>query len=128
MSTGREEYQYALLRAVPDVERGESVNVGVVVFSRRNDYLGLRTHIDDVRLGALYPDLDLDALRAHLDGVRAVVAGDRAAGAVAALPPSERFGWVTAASSTIVQPSPIHTGLCDDPEALLDRLLQRLVA
>lgn len=128
MTATREEYQYALLRAVPDVERGETVNVGVVVFSRRHDYLGLRTQIDAARLGALHPDLDLDALRAHLDGVRAVVAGDPSAGAVAALPPSERFGWVTAASSTIVQPSPIHTGLCENPEALLERLFERLVA
>lgn len=128
MTATREEYQYALLRAVPDVERGEAVNVGVVVFSRRHDYLGLRTHIDEPRLRALHPGLDLDALRRHLDGVHAVVTGDPTGGAVAQLPPSERFGWLTAASSTIVQPSPIHTGLCHNPEALLDRLFQRLVA
>lgn len=126
--TGREEYQYALLRAVPDVERGESVNVGVVVFSRRHGYLGLRTHVDEARLRALHPDVDVEALRRHLEGLAAVAAGDPGAGAVAALPPSERFGWLTAASSTIVQPSPIHTGLCDDPERLLERLFARLVA
>lgn len=128
MTATREEYQYALLRAVPDVERGEAVNVGVVVFSRRHDYLGLRTHIDEARLRALHPGLDVDALRRYLDGVHAVVNGDPTGGAVAQLPPSDRFGWLTAASSTIVQPSPIHTGLCHNPEALLDRLFQRLVA
>lgn len=128
MSAAREEYQYALLRVVPDVERGEAVNVGVVVFSRRRDYLGLRTRVDEDRLRALHPELDLDALRRHLDGLAAVAAGEPAGGSVAAMPPSERFGWLTAASSTIVQPSPIHTGLCDDPERLLDRLLARLVA
>lgn len=126
--TGREEYQYALLRAVPDVERGESVNVGVIVFSRRHAYLGLRTHVDEARLRALHPDLDVEALRRHLAGLAAVAAGSAGAGAVAALPPSERFGWLTAASSTIVQPSPIHTGLCDDPERLLERLFTRLVS
>ncbi len=128
MTAGREEYQYALLRAVPDVERGEAVNVGVVVFSRRHNYLGVRTQIDERRLRALHPDLDVDALRRHLAGVEAALAGDPAAGAVADLPRSERFGWVTAASSTIVQPSPIHTGLCENPEALLERLFARLVA
>lgn len=126
--TAREEYQYALLRAVPDVERGESVNVGVVVFSRRHGYLGLRTHVDEARLRALHPELDLGALRAHLDGLRAVADGDPSAGRVAGMPASERFGWLTAASSTIVQPSPIHTGLCEDPQRLLDRLYARLVA
>lgn len=125
--TCREEYQYAVLRAVPDVERGESVNLGVVVFSRRHGYLGLRTHVDEARLHALHPELDLVALRSHLDGLQAVADGDASAGRVAAMPPSERFGWLTAASSTIVQPSPIHTGLCDDPQRLLDRLYARLV-
>lgn len=125
--TGREEYQYAVLRAVPDVERGESVNVGVVVFSRRHGYLGLRTHVDEARLRALHPDVDVAALQRHLDGLAAIAAGDATAGTVAAMPPSERFGWLTASSSTIVQPSPIHTGLCDDPERLLERLFARLV-
>lgn len=125
--SAREEYQYAVLRAVPDVERGESVNVGVVVFSRRHGFLGLRTVVDEARLRALHPTLDVDALRAHLDGLQEVAAGDQAGGPVAGMAASERFGWLTAASSTIVQPSPIHTGLCEDPQRLLDRLFDRLV-
>lgn len=126
--TPREEYQYALLRAVPDVERGEGINVGVVVFSRRHHFLGARTHVDHARLATLHPGFDDTALRRHLDGVVAVAAGEPDAGPIAAMPQSERFGWLTAASSTILQPSPIHTGLCGDPERLLDHLFRRLVA
>jgi Protein of unknown function (DUF3037) len=121
-------FQYAIWRVVPSVERGEAVNVGVVVFCRRRQFLAARTHLDEARLRALSPGLDVDALRRHLDGMARVAAGDPEGGAVARLDQSERFGWLTAASSTIVQPSPIHTGLCDDPEAVLDRLFSRLVA
>jgi hypothetical protein len=121
-------FQYAIWRVVPDVERGEAVNVGVVVFCRRRSFLAARVELDEGRLRALAPHLDLDAVRGHLDGLVRVAAGDPEAGAIAALPQSERFGWLTAASSTIVQPSAIHTGLSDDPDGLLDRLFTRLVA
>ncbi|HEY6760497.1 MAG TPA: DUF3037 domain-containing protein [Baekduia sp.] len=120
-------FQYAIWRVVPSVERGEALNVGVVVYCRRRQFLKARVQIDEDRLRAMSPDIDLDAVRHHLDGMLRVAAGDPAAGAIAALPQSDRFGWLTAASSTIVQPSPIHTGLCDDPEAVLDRLFRRLV-
>lgn len=121
-------FQYAIWRVVPSVERGEALNVGVVVFCRRRRFLKARTLLDAERLRALSPDLDVEAVRRHLDGMVRVAAGDPSGGAVARLDQSERFGWLTAASSTIVQPSPIHTGLCDDPEAVLDRLFSRLVA
>jgi DUF3037 family protein len=121
-------FQYAIWRVVPSVERGEALNVGVVVFCRRRQFLAARVLVDDARLHTLAPDLDIDAVRAHLDGMLRVADGDPAGGAVARLPQSDRFGWLTAASSTIVQPSPIHTGLCDDPQAVLDRLFARLVA
>jgi hypothetical protein len=121
-------FQYAIWRVVPDVERGEAVNVGVVVFCRRRAFLGARVELDEGRLHALAPGLDVAAVRHHVDGLVRVAAGDPEAGVVAALSQSERFGWLTAASSTIVQPSPIHTGLSDDPEGLLDRLFERLVA
>jgi hypothetical protein len=120
-------FQYAIWRVVPSVERGEALNVGVVVFCRRRRFLEARVQLDDDRLRA-FPDLDVVAVRRHLDGLVRVADGDPAGGAVARLDQSERFGWLTAASSTIVQPSPIHTGLCDDPEAVLDRLFRRLVA
>jgi hypothetical protein len=121
-------FQYAIWRVVPDVERGEAVNVGVVVFCRRRSFLAARVELDADRLRALAPHLDVPAVRRHVDGLVRVAAGDPDAGAIAALPQSERFGWLTAASSTIVQPSPIHTGLSDDPDGLLDRLFTRLVA
>lgn len=121
-------FQYAIWRVVPSVERGEALNVGVVVFCRRRKFLKARVLLDEERLRALSPGLDLYAVRRHLDGMVRVAAGDPEGGAVARLDQSERFGWLTAASSTIVQPSPIHTGLCDDPEAVLDRLFTRLVA
>jgi len=121
-------FQYAIWRIVPSVERGEALNVGVVVFCRRRKFLEARTRLDPGRLHALFPGLDVEAVRRHLDGLVRIADGDPAGGAVAKLDQSERFGWLTAASSTIVQPSPIHTGLCDDPDAVLDRLFRRLVA
>jgi DNA-directed RNA polymerase subunit N (RpoN/RPB10) len=120
-------FQYAIWRVVPSVERGEALNVGVVVYCRRRQFLAARTLLDETRLATLAPDLDVPALRAHLAGMVRVADGDEAGGAVATLPQSERFGWLTAASSTIVQPSPIHTGLCSDPQSVLDRLFTRLV-
>jgi hypothetical protein len=121
-------FQYAIWRIVPSVERGEALNVGVVVYCRRRRFLKARTLLDDARLHALSADLDVPAVRRHLEGMVRVADGDPTGGAVAQLDQSERFGWLTAASSTIVQPSPIHTGLCDDPDAVLERLFTRLVA
>jgi hypothetical protein len=121
-------FQYAIWRVVPSVERGEALNVGVVVYCRRRQFLAARVLVAEARLRALSPDLDVDAIRRHLDGMVRIAAGDPDGGAIAAMPQSERFGWLTAASSTIVQPSPIHTGLCGDPQAVLDRLYTRLVA
>jgi hypothetical protein len=121
-------FQYAIWRVVPSVERGEALNAGVVVYCRRRQFLAARVLVDEPRLHALSPDLDIEAIRRHLDGMARIAAGDPDGGAIAAMPQSERFGWLTAASSTIVQPSPIHTGLCGDPQAVLDRLYTRLVA
>jgi hypothetical protein len=121
-------FQYAIWRAVPSVERGEALNVGVVVYCRRRQFLAARVLVDEERLRALAPGLDVPATRRHLDGMVRIAAGDPAGGAIATMSQSERFGWLTAASSTTIQPSPIHTGLCDDPQAVLDRLYTRLVA
>lgn len=122
-----EVFQYAVLRVVPSLERGEALNVGVVLHARRHRFLGARMLVDRPRLRALDPELDLDALERHLEGIVRVAEGDPAAGAVARLDRSERFGWIAAPSSTIVQPSPVHTGVCDDPRAVLDRLMVQLV-
>lgn len=126
--TGAHEvFQYAVLRVVPSMQRGEGMNVGVVLHARRHRYLALRTALDPDRLRALDPDLDLDALREHLHGLTRVAEGAPGAGAIAAMPRSDRFGWLAAPSNTVVQPSPVHTGVCDDPEAMLEHLLSRLV-
>lgn len=123
----REVFQYAVLQVVPSVERGERLNVGVVVHSRRLRFLEVAVHVDDARLRALAPDLDVAALQAHLDGLARVAAGDPTAGAVARLERSERFHWLVAPSSTIVQAGPVHTGLCEDGHAIVTRLLDELV-
>ena len=123
-----DQFAYAILRVVPRVERGEQLNAGVVLFCRRRRFLAARVGLDERRLAALAPDLDPRSVRAHLDALARIAAGDPAGGAVAALEPSERFGWLVAPSSTIIQPSPVHTGLCDDPQTMLDRLFDELVA
>jgi hypothetical protein len=120
-------FQYAIVRVVPRVERGECVNAGVVVFCRPRRFLEARVELDEARLRALAPDVDLDAVHSHLDALRRIAAGDPGAGAIAALPASERFHWLVAPSSTIIQCSPVHTGLTDDPERELERLLAQLV-
>lgn len=122
-----EAYQYALWRLVPDAQRGETLNAGLVLFSRRLGFLQARTHVDVARLALLGPELDPHAVGDHLAGLARVAAGDPGAGTVAALPPSERFHWLVAPASTIVQPGPVHTGLCADPAELLERLFARLV-
>jgi hypothetical protein len=124
---GAKPFAYALLRVVPRVERGERVNVGVVLYSRQHDFLDLRTQVDDARLAALDPALDPAPVRARLEALRSVVCGEPAGGALAELPPSERFGWIVAPSSTIIQASDVHTGLTDDPAATLERLVATLV-
>jgi len=121
-------FAYAILRVVPRVERGERFNVGVVVFCRRRAFLDMRALVGEARLAALAPDLDIAAVRASVEAIRAVVCGEPAGGALAALPDSERFGWVVAPASTILQPSQVHTGLTSDPPATLERLFDTLVA
>jgi hypothetical protein len=123
----RKPFAYALLRVVPRAERGERLNVGVVLFSRQHDFLDLRTQLDEARLGALAPGLDPAPVRERLEALRAVVCGEPAGGALAALPASERFGWLVAPASTIIQPSEVHTGLTDDPAQTLQRLFETLV-
>jgi Protein of unknown function (DUF3037) len=124
---GREPFQYATVRIVPRVERGELVNAGVVLFCRPLRFLGARTRLDEALLAALSPGCDPAAVRPHLAAVERIAAGDEAGGPIARLPQSERFHWLVAPSSTIVQPGPVHTGLTDDPAAELDRLFAALV-
>lgn len=121
-------FAYAILRVVPRVERGERLNVGVVLYCRQRDFLDLRTAVDEQRLRALAPDLDRADVGASLEAIRAVVCGEQDGGALAALPASERFGWLVAPASTVIQPSSVHTGLTQDPRATLDHLFGTLVS
>ena len=122
-----EPYQYALWRVVADLERGEALNAGVVLFCRRHGFLAARVHVDAARLATVAPGLDPRAVEDHLTGMARVAAGAPGAGPIAAAPPSERFGWLVAPASTVVQPGPVHTGLVTDPSELLERLFARLV-
>lgn len=124
----RHAFAYAVLRVVPRVERGECVNAGVVVFCRSARYLAARVGLDEPLVRALAPDLDVEVVREHLDAVRRIAAGEPGAGPIAALDQPSRFHWLVAPSSTVVQPGPVHTGLCTEPEPWLDRLYDRLVA
>ena len=123
-----EVFQYAVLQVVPRVERGERFNAGVVLYSRRHRFLAARVQLDRAKLAALAPEADADEVERHLQALARVAAGDGDAGAVAAMEQSERFHWLAAPSSTAIQPSPVHTGLCGDPAATLDRLFAELVA
>lgn len=120
-------FQYVVLRCVPRVDREEFVNVGVVLYCQRADFLEARCHLDEGRLTAMAPDLDLDAVRSALGTVEAVCRGDESAGAAGRTPLGTRFGFVSAPRSTVVQPGPIHGGLTTDPARQLEHLLERLV-
>jgi hypothetical protein len=120
-------FSYAVYRLVPRVERGERINVGVVVFCRPRRYLAALTALERARALALWPQLELDPVELHLRAIEQVAAGDPSAGPIARLDPTARFHWLVSPSSTIIQPSPVHTGLCDDPASQLARLFRELV-
>jgi hypothetical protein len=117
-------YEYAVIQAVPRVERGELINVGVILYCQRLDFLAARTHLHEPRLLALDPDADLAAIRAALQSWNATCAGGGAAGA---MKPGERFRWLVAPRSTILRAGPVHMGLTEDADAELDRLVALLV-
>lgn len=120
-------YEYALIRVVPRVERGEFVNVGAVLLCRQRRFLEARLRPNEALLRALAPELDLDAVAEQLGLIPVVCKGGRRAGPIGELPIQERFRWLTAPRSTIIQPSPVHVGLCDDPDAALTRVMEQLV-
>ena len=120
-------YSYALIRVVPRVERGECLNVGVVVFAREQGFLGAAVEVDRERLRVLAPDLDLELVERHLATFEAICAGRPEGGPVAALPPPERFHWLVAPRSTIIQTSPVHAGRAEDPRRVVEELLDSLV-
>lgn len=123
----RNAFQYAIVRLLPRVERGESLNVGVILLCREMRYLGARTALDETKLAAVAPYLDPATIRPHLAAIERVAAGDPTAGPMARLGQGERFHWLVSPSSTIIQPSEVHAGLTDDPSAELDHLIATLV-
>lgn len=120
-------FQYAIVRVFPRVERGECLNVGVILLCRARRYLGARITLDEGRLTAFAPGLDPATIRPHLDAIERIAAGDPSAGPIARLGQAERFHWLVAPSSTIIQPSEVHSGLCDDPAVELEHLVATLV-
>ncbi|MET0771511.1 MAG: DUF3037 domain-containing protein [Candidatus Limnocylindrales bacterium] len=127
MASGGMPFQYATLRVVPDVERGERINAGVVLLCRPARFLDARVHLDEGLLARLAPDLEIGPIRALIGLVPRLCAGDPSAGPIALLEPAERFHWIVAPSSTVVQPSAVHTGVTKDPAATLGSLYRRLV-
>jgi hypothetical protein len=120
-------FQYAIIRVVPRVERGECLNAGVVLLCRPKRFLAARVALDEARLRALTPEVDPTTIEEHLAAIERIAAGDPAAGPIARLGQGERFHWLVAPSSTVIQPSEVHTGLCDDPATELEHLMDRLV-
>lgn len=120
-------FQYAIIRVVPRVERGECLNAGVVLLCRSRRFLAARVGLDITRLEALAPGIDPATIEEHLAAIERVAAGDAEAGPIARLGQGERFHWLVAPSSTVIQPSEVHTGLSDDPAAELNHLFERLV-
>lgn len=125
--TGQDVYEYALLRVVPRVERGECINAGVLVYCRAKAFVAARTYLDEHRLLALDPHADVAGVRAALRAVEKVCAGGSEAGQAAHDDAGRRFRWLIAPRSTVVQPGPVHTGLSPDPAAETERLLDLLV-
>jgi hypothetical protein len=121
-------FDYAILRIVPRVERQEFVNAGVVVFCREKRYLAARIRLDRNRVKALWPEADIDLFACHLEAVMRICEGDASAGKIAQLSQSERFHWLVSPRSTVIQPSPVHTGLCHETDNLLERLEKQFLS
>jgi len=120
-------YDYALIRVVPHVERGECLNAGVLLFCRTQGFLEVRIHLDKTRALALAPDLDLAAVQGQLEDIVHICKGGPEAGPLGQMSQSERFHWLVSPRSTIIQTSHVHMGLCADPEAALEHLFETMV-
>ncbi|MDP9171515.1 MAG: DUF3037 domain-containing protein [Acidobacteriota bacterium] len=121
-------FEFATIRVVPRVERGEFVNAGVILFCLSDKFLEARVRLDEARVEALWPGTDVEALREHLDAFPKICRGVAGAGPIAQLPVRERFQWLVAPRSTVLQISPVHSGLCESPETTLEDLFRSLVS
>ncbi|RKR66126.1 hypothetical protein C8C94_0576 [Acidovorax sp. 94] len=122
-----EVYDYAIVRVVPRVEREEFINAGVILSCQRTGFLQAAIALDEARLLAMDPQADIDAVRRHLAAIVAICAGDEGCGPIARLPYRQRFHWLTAKRSAIIQTSPVHTGRCTDAAAALEHIMDRMV-
>jgi len=120
-------FDYAIVRVVPRVERGECINAGVILFCLTQRFLAAKVELDERRLLALAPDVDLELVRGHLEAIPRICAGGKAAGPIGQLPQKERWHWLVAPRSTIIQTSPVHSGLCENPAQALERLMDQMV-
>lgn len=120
-------FDYALVRVVPRVERGEFLNCGVILFCSTQAFLDARIELDHSRLKALDPSIDCALIESHLESIPRICAGGDAAGPIGALPQRARFHWLVAPRSTVVQMSPVHSGIHADPAVALEGLYKRLV-
>jgi hypothetical protein len=123
----RPSFDYAVIRVVPRVEREEFVNAGVILFCLERRFLAAKVALDPLRVRALAPDADLATIAEHLDAIPRIASGGERSGPIGRLSPRERFHWLVAPRSTVIQPSPVHTGVCDDPERALEALFDRMV-
>ncbi|MBU8977549.1 DUF3037 domain-containing protein [Lysobacter sp. MMG2] len=126
-SPRRDTYDYAVIRVVPRVEREEFVNVGILLSCPATKFLEARIEIDEARLRALDPDIDLDTVRRHLAAMEAICRGGPDGGPIGLLPQRARFHWLTAKRSSIIQTSPVHLGRCMQPGVSLEHLMERMV-
>lgn len=120
-------YNFAVLRVVPHVHIGAYVAAGIVLHARTSEYLGVRVITDIAQLGVTLRGSDVEVLSRYLESCRSIAHGDASAGPIALAPPSERFHWLTAPRSDMIQSGPVHEGLCEDPESELDRLFREIV-
>ena len=120
-------FDYAIIRVVPRVDREEFINAGVILYCLTRRYLEARVELDERRLLALAPDADVELLRGHLESIPRLCAGGKAAGPIGQLPQKERFHWLVAPRSTMLQTGPVHSGLCEEPAKAIEHLMQRLV-
>ena len=120
-------YDYAVIRVVPKVDREEFINAGVIVSCPDLSFLEAKIKLNEARLLALDPTIDLDLVRDHLAAIPTICRGGGEAGSIGALPQRQRFHWLVAPRSTIIQTSPVHTGRCNDPAAALERLIATIV-
>ncbi|MBV8673960.1 MAG: DUF3037 domain-containing protein [Acidobacteriaceae bacterium] len=118
-------FDYAVIRVVPRVERGEFINAGVIVYCLEKRFLRAKVHLDEGRLKALWPDADVPLINQHLEAIPKICAGDPSAGPIARLSLRERFHWLVAPRSTIIQISPVHSGICEEPQDVLEELIQQ---